>query len=327
MSLHIGRKYNIGIGKESARGTAVAATYWLPKMDYQIDDKINYAVNNSAVGVIEDANGQDVTSKYAEGSISGRASDTTLGLILLATLGTDTPALVETTAYDHVFSVNESAQHPSLTIAVAGPNESTGYRHPLAMIDSLQLDYEINKYCTYKAGFRANAAASGANTASFATTENVFLPQHATFKIATNLAGLGAASAVSVRKVSLSIKKNVEEDYTIGNLSPVDRINKQFSVEGTVEIVYNDRTYIDSILMTDTVKAMRIAAVNTGVTIGASSNPSLTVDLAAVKLSEVARKTSNNDVVTQTLKFKAFYSLADAKMITVTLRNIVATAY
>lgn len=327
MSLHIGRKYNIGIGKESARGTAVAATYWLPKMDYQIDDKINYAVNNSAVGVIEDANGQDVTSKYAEGSISGRASDTTLGLILLATLGTDTPALVETTAHDHVFSVLETAQHPSLTIAVAGPNESTGYRHALAMIDSLQLDYEINKYCTYKAGFRANAAASGANTASFATTENVFLPQHATFKIATNLAGLGAASAVSVRKVSLSIKKNVEEDYTIGNLSPVDRINKQFSVEGTVEIVYNDRTYIDSILMTDTVKAMRIAAVNTGVTIGASSNPSLTVDLAAVKLSEVARKTSNNDVVTQTLKFKAFYSLADAKMITVTLRNIVATAY
>lgn len=327
MSLHIGRKYNIGIGKESARGTAVAATYWLPKMDYQIDDKINYAVNNSAVGVIEDANGQDVTSKYAEGSISGRASDTTLGLILLATLGTDTPALVETTAYDHVFSVNESAQHPSLTIAVAGPNESTGYRHALAMIDSLQLDYEVNKYCTYKAGFRANAAASGANTASFSTTENVFLPQHATFKVATNLAGLGAASVVSVRKVSLSIKKNVEEDWTIGNLAAVDRINKQFSVEGTVELVYSDRTYIDSILMTDTVKALRIAAVNTGVTIGAVSNPSLTVDLAAVKLSEVARKTSNNDVTTQTLKFKAFYSLADAKMITVTLRNLVATAY
>ncbi len=326
MSTHIGRKVSIGIGKETVRGTAVAPTYWLPKMDIEIDDKINYVVDESSVGVIEDAQGQDVTSKFAEGSITGRLSDTTLGLVLLGVFGTDTPTLVETGVYDHVFSVLETAQHPTLTIGVAGPNESTGYRHALAMIDQLDIDLEINKYCQYKAGFRANVAIAGANTPSYTAVENAFLPQHATLKVATNLAGLAGASAISTRKVSLSIKTNVEEDFTIGNTSPVDRVNKKFEVEGTIEVVYNDRTYID-LLTADTQKAIRITTLMSGTTIGATSNPTLTIDLAKVKFQEVARKISNDDVVTQTLKFKAYYSLTDSKMITATLRNVVTSAY
>jgi len=326
MSLQIGRKISLGIGKETVRGTAVAATYWLPKTDLTIDDKVNVVKDESSVGVIESGQGQDVVSKYAEGSISGRVNDTTLGLVLLSLFGTDTPTLVETTAYDHVFTVLETAQHPTLTFCLAGPSESTGYRYALGMVDSLELTFEVNKYSTYKAGFRANVSASGANTVSFATSENAFLPQQMSVKIATNLAGLGAASAINTRKASLSIKANVDEDWTIGNLSPVDRVNKAFEVEGTIEIVYADHTYID-IMTADTPKALRFIGIMTGTTIGASSNPTITIDLAKVKLTEVARKISNDDVVTQTLKFKAFYSLADAKMITATLRNIVATAY
>lgn len=328
MTTIIGRKVNIGIGKESVRGTAVAPTYWLPKMDFDVDDKINYVVDDSSVGVIESGQGQDITSKYAEGSITGRLSDTTLGLVLLGVFGTDTPASVggDATVYDHVFTVLESAQHPTLTIGMAGTNESTGYRHALAMIDQLDIDFEVNKYCQYKAGFRANVGVAGANTPSYTAVENAFLPQHATLKVATNLAGLTGASAISTRKVSLSIKTNVEEDWTIGNLAPVDRVNKTFEIEGTIEIVYNDHTYID-LMTADTQKALRLTALMSGTTIGSASNPTLTIDLAKVKFQEVARKISNDDIVTQTLKFKAFYSLTDSKMVTATLRNLVSSAY
>lgn len=328
MSLHIGRKVSIGIGKETVRGTAVAPTYWLPKMDLEIDDKVNVVVDESAVGVIESTKGQDVATKYAEGSITGRLSDTTLGLVLLGIFGTDTPTLVggESVVYDHAFTVLQSAQHPTLTIGMAGPNESTGYRHALAMIDQLDIDFEVNKYCQYKAGFRANIAVAGANTPSFTASENAFLPQHATVKVATNIAGLAGATAISTRKASISIKQNVDEDWTIGNVSPVDRVNKGFTVEGTIEITYNDRTYID-MLTGDTPKAIRLTALMTGTTIGTGSNPTLTIDLAKVKFTEVARKLDNDEIVTQTLKFTAHYSLTDSKMISATLRNLVATAY
>jgi hypothetical protein len=80
-------------------------------------------------------------------------------------------------------------------------------------------------------------------------------------------------------------------------------------------------------MTTDVQKALRLTAQMTGTTIGATSNPTLTIDLAKVKFTEVARKLDNDNTVTQTLKFKAHYSLADSKMITATLRNTVVTAY
>ena len=328
MTYFIGRKFNVGIGKESTRGTAVAATYWLPKMECAVEDKINFVMDESSIGVIEDANSQDVTGKYSEGSIAGRIQDSSFGLVLMATLGTDTVGAVETGVKDHVFTVLESAQHPSLTIAVSEPNAATSsaLRYALAMVDSLDIELEINKYCNYKFGFRGNANAVATYTPSYSAV-NIFLPQHGVVKSATNLAGLGAASAITLRKCTLSIKKNIEEDWTIGSITAADRLNKQFQIEGSLEIVYTDRSYIDTIMIGDLAKAMRIQAVNTAVTIGATSNPTLTIDLAKVKLTEVARNNANAEITLQTIKFKAYYSLSDTSMISATLRNTVASAY
>ena len=72
---------------------------------------------------------------------------------------------------------------------------------------------------------------------------------------------------------------------------------------------------------------MRIRLTNTAITLGVASNPRLTIDMAKVKLSEVARDLSNNEIVRQTLTFKGFYSLTDAKSITAVLRNLQSTAY
>ena len=40
MSKFVGRLYQIGLGKESSRGTGVAPTYWIPKTAVSFDDKI-----------------------------------------------------------------------------------------------------------------------------------------------------------------------------------------------------------------------------------------------------------------------------------------------
>lgn len=328
MAKFIGRLVNVGIGKESARGTAVNPTFWVPKMELSHNDKIQQVVDESSLGVIEDAQDASIVQKYSEGELKGRVLDDSFGLWLLASIGSVSSAVVggESLVYDHTFSVLESGQHPSLTIGVKDPNAGTGFRYALSMIESLEVNAELNRYVEMSVKYRGNVNASGTITPSYSTTSKFFLPQHGEVKFATTQAGLGAASAISVKKATFSITKNIEDDQVIGNLGVADRLNKQFAVEGTIELMYEDRNYIDTIMLGDAARALRIKFTNTDSTIGTASNPTMTFDFHKVKLSEVALVQGNSDFVRQTLSFKAYYSTTDSKMLTFILRNL-TTSY
>ena len=323
----IGRQFNIGIGKESTRGTPVAATSWLPKTSLTIDDKIKTAKNESSIGVIEDGVGQEISNRYSEATIEGRISDIGFGLILMSAMGTDTVGAVETGVKDHVFTVLQSAQHPCLSISVTEPNAGSGLVYPLGMLESLTMNFDLDKYASYKATYKANKNASQSNTASFTSTENAFRPQDGTFKMASALSGLAGATAISIKKLQVDIKKNTEDDEVLGNIDPIDRLNKQFACEGSFELFYTDRTQIDTNMLGDIYQAISFTVINTAVTIGATSHPTLTVRLARTKLTEVSRKIDNNGIVTQTIKFKGFYSQGDTEMLDITLRNTQTTSY
>jgi hypothetical protein len=327
MTKVIGRRFSVGIGKETTRGTSVAAAFWIPKTEVSVDDRINYAVEDSSIGVIEDSIDQDITQKYSEVSIGGMVYEKSFGLLLLATFGTETSStLVETGVYDHLFNVAATSQHTSLTIACADPNGGTGLRYTLGMVDQLELNFEVGAYLTYKVDMRANANVATANTASF-TAENLFRPQDGTVKFATNLAGLNAASAIAIKKGSLTIKKNLEDDFIVGNVVAADRLNKEFSVEGTLELTYDDRAMVDTYMLADLAQAIRIDFENTSTLIGATKGPKLVFDMGKAKVQEVSRKIDNAGIIMQTIKFKAFYSIADSMMIKATLRNTQSATY
>lgn len=319
MTKFIGRLADVGIAKEAVRGTGEAsASFWLPKLSLSVDDGIEQAVDESSIGVIEDSPNAAIVAKFAEGEIEGNIYDKSFGLLLLAALGSvSTTGPAQSTVYTHAFSVLQSAQHPSLTLFLEDPNQD--YKYALGVLRSLDLEVMLGAFAKYKAGFRSKVGATATNTPAY-TTENSFLPQHGTFKTATNLAGLTGASAINIRSVKLSINKNAEDDRKLGSLDPVDILNKQFQVEGTVELVFTDETFKTE-LLADTAKAMRIALTNTDVTIGSSMNPSLTIDLAKVKFSQFERNYSNGDITTATVNFKGHYSLSDTSLITASLVN------
>lgn len=323
MSKFLGRLADIGIAVETTRGTAEAsADFWLPKLSMSYDDGIEQVVDESSVGVIEDSTNAAIVGKYGEGEIEGHIYDKSFGALLLATFGAvSTTGPAETSVYTHTFSVDQSAQHDSLTIFLDDGNQD--YKYALAMVESLELDVSVGQFSKFTASFRSKKGDTATLSPSY-TTENHFLPQHASLKTASALAGLTAASAIDVRSVRLTINKNIEDDRKLGSLDQVDILNKQFSVEGTLEIVYNDNTFKTDQLA-DTAKAMRLQLVNSDVTIGATLKPTLTFDMAKVKFSNFAKNYSNNDIVTATVDFKAFYSLTDTQMITAELKNLQAS--
>ncbi len=318
MTKFIGALADVGIKKEAVRGTAeTSADFYLPKMSLTYDDIIEQADDENTIGVIEDMVDRKVVGKMAEGEIEGKISDKAIGLLLYALLGAKAVSGPTDSAYTHTFTVAQSAQHQSLTFFVDDDNQD--YKYALGMLKSMEIQAEVNKFVNFKIGIRSKVGATATLTPSY-TAENNFLAQHMVFKTATTQSGLTAASAINIRSVNIKIDKNVEDDRALGSVAPVDILNKQIAIEGELEIVFNDETFKTDMLA-DTAKAMRIEMNNTDVLIGATSTPKLTIDLHSVKYSNFKRNYSNGDIVTASVQFKAFYKIADSKMVTVTLIN------
>lgn len=322
MSKVLGRKLNIGFGKETVRGTAVAPAVWIPKLDFSFDEKFETVKDESSFGVIATPNDSLIVKKWAEGAFGGNLTDKSVGYILLALFGSVSSALKggETVVYNHTFSEDQSAQHQALTIGVDDPNSD--YQFALAMIDSFEIKYERGKILSYTVNFKSKKGASATLTASY-TAENAFLPQHFAFKLADTLAGLDAAQAVKIKSLSLKVDKKLIFDDVLGSIEPNDICNTEFLINGSVDALFEDETTFKTIALGDTAKAMRIDLTHTA-TIGTSSNPKIKIDLAKVKFTDWSRNKPNNDLISQSVAFEAMHDLTTAKQAEVVLTNLQA---
>jgi hypothetical protein len=327
MSKFIGRKFNVGIGREATRGTAVAAGFWLPTTEITFDEKVDQVKDDGVIGVIENQSDAKVVKKYAEGSLSSIVNDDSFGLVLNATFGTCVTTGPTSSAYTHTFDVGQSAQHASLTLDIEEPNATTSasLRYPLLMVDSLDVEFEVGQFPTYSLGFMCNVGAVATNTPSYTAPDN-FKPQDGVIRIADTYANIATGTSYAVRKASLSFGKNLEDDHNIGSVTVTDRLNKQFQVSGSFELVYNDREMITNFLLGDITRAFQIKFTNADKTLlGGAINPSITFKIAKAKFHEVAKNLGKDDIVTQTVSFEGYYSLSDSKMVQVVLVNDVST--
>lgn len=323
MSKFIGSRIDLGIGRETTRGTAVAPGYWLRPSSVSLDEMVIRSNDESTRNLIEDSIDSQVVGQFAEGEFELPIRDRSFGLLLYSLFGGVSSAVKggESIVYEHTYTVQQSNQHPSLTVHLKEANAAKDYA--LAMLTSMDLSVELESHAMATFGFRSKKGATGSRTPSY-ISENIFLPIHGEVKFANDLSGLNAASAIKIRSFSMNINKNAEDDRALGNLGPEDIVNKQFAVEGEIELVYDDQTYVNNML-NNTTQALRIDLTNSSVSIGTSSNPKLRFELAKVLLSEVSRNFEKGDIVVQTLSFKGFYSETDSLLIRSILTNLVAS--
>jgi len=240
MSKHIGRDREVGLAKETTRGTVAVPAFWLPFISFDFDEKFETIIDEQAMGLIEDSNDLKVVKKWAEGSLEGHIRDKSFGLVLLAALGTVSSAVKETTAYDHTFSIAQTIIHQSLTVEAKSPVEQLAYAN--AMINSLEIKAEVGKYIDFTINVLAKLGAA-ATTSPAITTENKFIAKDVTVKFADDIAGLGAAEAIKAKNVNLTVEKNIESDDVLSSLEPDDFNNKQIAISGSLELNYDAVTY------------------------------------------------------------------------------------
>lgn len=321
----IGRLNSIGIGKESSRGTAVAPGIWMPQIEPMFEARTKNIINEASIGRLESSDGEVIATKYGEVALKSKVKDKSIGYLLLSSLGSvvsTAKAGGNSAVYDHVYSVGQTTQHQSLSVALKGPNDDIVI--PNAVVDSLKFTAEFGNFVMFEAALLGKAPEAATNTVSF-SAENDFWGKHVVFKKATTQAGLDAASAVSIRTCELEIKSNAILEEVLGSVDPSDILTQSFSIAGSVTLVHDGSTY--STLMTaGTYQALRFDIQNTDVTIGASANPGLRIDLHRCIISGYERKMTNQELVEESFNFTAHYSITDSKLATITLTNL-QTAY
>jgi len=318
MSTQIGRLINVGIAKETVRGTGEAsATFWMPKVDFDFNPRTDYAVNESGLGVIDGRSDAKVVEKVGEGTFGGIVYDKNFGLLLAACLGTWSTGVVADSAYTHSFTRLNTNTHPALTIFHKDSNVDEKYA--LGMLNQLTINCVLKDFVKYSAGFMSKFGASTSSTPAY-TSENAFLATHVTVKFADTTAALATAVATPVRAINITFNKNVEDWQNLGSAEPTEIVNKSFMVSGDIEMLYDDTT-VRGYVTGGTKKACLITIQNSDVLIGTASRPKLEITLAPMSFKDWGRNTGQNDVVTQTVAFDGNFGLSDTKTVSVQLVN------
>lgn len=312
------RTRSVGLGKETTAGVAVAATHWLPQTDLSVEDRINRIYDESGLGTRYKAFAADTDREWAEGNINGLLYDRTFGLIAHAAMGSVSTAnhATATGVKVHTFAVGTSL--PTYTIALKDPNESV--RAAYGTLNSLEIQMQQESHVTFTSAWLARKAASAANTPAF-LAENRFRPQDVTVKIADTVAGLGAATALRVRDLTLSLGNNVITEPSLGTTNP-DFYSGVVDTSLSLGRLYLDTTLKDMVFGT-TAKAMSISIVRSDVSIGTGTptNPSVVFTFEPGFFSEWNREGGLDDLKQETIAYQPIFSTSASKQFDLVLTN------
>jgi len=316
MSKFVGRLGNVGLAKEATAGTIVTPTFWLPTNSISFDDKTTTARENEGLGRIEDSDANFVVSKYGEGDFEFDLNDKQMGLILTSLLGAS-PTTTGGPTYAHAYALSNTNTHKTLSLAYKDPDQTKIF--PYVLVDGLEITVEPDGIAKGKATFKSRVSRDwGTLTPDYTSLGNKFLHQELSFKLASNIAGLAAASSIGLKKLSLNIMANSNFDNETGTVEPSAVLNHQYSVEGEITLNKTDDTY-RQLMLNGTYKSVEIA-------FNRASNSSLVIQLPRVDFSEWEQDRALDEIVGQTLQFKGNYDAANglASISTCTLTNTYA---
>lgn len=295
----------IGINKESSRGTGADATFWMPKTAISFDDKVHKALVMGSYGSIADAPfTAQVVSKWSEGDIEGEVNVNSFGLLLLALVGTSSaPATVDTSAYRHSYTLQNDVQHDSLTIHVKDPIDSMRFR--LAMLNSLSLDVSLGEYVKYTANFMSKAHQDEAVQTPTYSTDHRFVHPNLNFKVGGN--------EVDIKHLTLTFEKNLEKVEKLGTPEPDDILNKGIKIYGSIELPYEDRTWRNYMLNND-IKTLRITLTGSKLIGVATQHAELDIQFDKVHFYEWESSRDLAEIASQTINFEVMYELKNTRL-------------
>lgn len=304
MTKFAGRRGALAVAIEDTRGTPPSSSsdyFWVPFATMSFKDTVEEAREEQGMGQLADSDSKFVVMKMGEGEVEAQLYDKALGVILSGVMGS-LPSTSGSNPYTHAYTLSNSNQHQSVSLYWSDPDRKDMYK--LGMVDNLQLSVEPSGIVNWTTGFKSKTADEWTTLSpDFTSLGSKFLHQHVSVKLASNIAGLSGATAISLKNLELNINKNTMFDSVMGTVEPEDILNQQISVEGTIELNLEDDTYRDYML-NGTYRSMEIK-------LNGGTSSSLTIQLPRVDFSEWEPDFTLNEVAKQSINFKANYDAAN----------------
>ena len=316
----IGRLTQVSIGREETTyGTKSGQLVDIPVQSISINPTVEVNLNDQAFARIEDNSiGSKQGKRACELTLTGIVSGGFIGQFLMGAFGTlatqdDTPVANSDT---HTFTVLESNAHPSYSIVY---KEANGAKMVAgALLQSLKINIIAGEWATYEATFVGKFPVTTTETIT-PSIEEYFTSSMAVMKIATNVAGLGASTAIAVDSGSITFTKNLEQHFTWGSNELTRAVNKQLGIEGDFKLLYNDLTHFAA-FDAHTIQSMSITLTTDNYVTGTTPySLAITVGAFAIMTHDMPR--DNDSLIEQSITWKAQWDTTSTYMGTAVLVN------
>lgn len=318
MSIFVGDRVSLGVGRESTRGTGVSAALWVPAVGFDFQNRINTQAIMGAQGKIIGSQENKTLQTFGQGTISMDLRANAVGYFLTQLFGDINTTDSGGGEYSHAFTLTQSNRHPTLTLYIKDPNKSE--RFIRSALESFVWNFSADAVSTIEVGFMSEPAADQTATEDFTTTDYVFAPGLATLKVAANQSSLAAAEATVVNGWSLNITKGADPDFASGSANPNDIYNTALEITGSFERVFDGDTEHDFVF-NNTNRALRFEVEDTSINLGGGNGPKLTIDLYNVDFTNFTRDITLGDITRQTVEFKAHVEVSSGNTLIATLVN------
>lgn len=315
----IGKEIEFGIGVEKVRGTAqLTAEKWVKKVTANVMERAEKVMDDSTRNVLADSLGSRIVKKFIEGDVKGILHADPIGYMFYNLFGAVSSSNVSGSVYSHTFSVQNSIQHTALTLFMKdGSVDQLSLSN--CMIGSLEISATTDDYVRFTASFQGKASATNADTPSY-DTEYDFIGKDITVKFADSEAGLTTATAERVKDMTITFNTGLISDHCFGSYNPDDIYNGQMNIGGELTLNFDSQTFKD-LYLADTYKYMQIK-ITGDANIGGGNYPDLQITLNRVQINDWSKDDTRDEIVPQTVGFKAYYNETDSEQVAVVLQNL-----
>lgn len=317
-----GEDINLGIARETVRGTAEAPQAWVPG---RTPTGVRLVTTKTPIretkGSGMSASGEVMVQKRSEGDLEFNVRNNSIGYLLLSLLGKVTTS-ANGSDYDHLFEIlTGNAQFPTLTLALSQLGQQD-YRYAKAICTALEIRTPVDDLVNATASF-LGVGEEAVSDYTIAWPDNDYYFRHydISIKIATDVAGLGAASALKVKEFSLSIANNGRVNQNIGELTPGDVFGILHEITGSMKIDYDGETHHD-IYASEAYRAMQITLERTDIDLSSSSiHPKIVITLPKISYSNLTADRPMDDIASQDIEFMAHFDETEGEGINVVVTN------